>query len=182
MTPSLQRILRAVDDNYKILLRAYFSQFQDSQFLTPYVMLFKKIWQDIYVFYEDGSDTLLGVHNSLIVPASFTATLLHSFHFAHQGINKTVQSLRQYYYWPSLRSDVINLLRTCPECQLFQSSNRKEPIKPLQTKEAMYHVSMDLFEYAGFHYLVMVDCFSGFLFLSRLRSLTTSAVTRVVLA
>ena len=44
----------------------------------------------------------------------------------------------------------------------------------------MSHVLTDLFKLDDYHYLVMVDCYSGCTFIGRLRKLSTSAIIDVL--
>jgi putative transposase len=45
----------------------------------------------------------------------------------HFGVEKSYKALSQFYYWPSMREDVAEYVRTCPECQ------RNKPTPSLPT-------------------------------------------------
>lgn len=48
---------------------------------------------------------------------------------AHFGVNKTYQHLLQYFYWPRIKSDVREFIKTCTTCQLTGKPN--QTIKPV---------------------------------------------------
>jgi hypothetical protein len=56
------------------------------------------------------------------------------------------------------------------------ASQPKEPLQLTHAEAPMDHIAVDLFEVAGQHYLVMVDRFSGFPFVQRMRTITSAAI------
>jgi len=63
---------------------------------------------------------ILHFQNRIIVPASLKARLLKSFHdtptSGHQGVDRTLEKLRRYYWWPNMKKDVINYVHSCEVC------------------------------------------------------------------
>ena len=43
-------------------------------------------------------------------------TLHDSLVGEHKGINQTYQKIRERYYWPGMRNDILDYIRKCPEC------------------------------------------------------------------
>ena len=55
----------------------------------------------------------------VVVPVSLRHAVLDSAHggvSGHLGINKTYQHLLQYFYWPRIKSDVRQYIKTCSIC------------------------------------------------------------------
>ncbi|KAL8516372.1 hypothetical protein ACS0TY_014866 [Phlomoides rotata] len=40
----------------------------------------------------------------------------------HWGLSFALKTIRQGYYWPSLRKDAITIARACHKCQIFASN------------------------------------------------------------
>ena len=40
----------------------------------------------------------------------------------HEGVSKTLSRLNSVYYWPGMRSDVENVVKTCFKCQCYRPS------------------------------------------------------------
>jgi hypothetical protein len=63
----------------------------------------------------------------LLTPSSFRSDVLRQAHDAlaggHLGIGKTLEKVRQCYYWVGLKKDVTSWVKGCMECQA-----RKQPV------------------------------------------------------
>ena len=75
---------------------------------------------------------------------------------------------------------IQQLVESCSACLERLPSQPPEPLKLSTATSPMSEVAVDLFEFAGQTWLVMVDRFSGFPFAKRLTSLTTKTVTNVL--
>ena len=65
----------------------------------------------------------------LCVPASERQELLREVHDsahegAHAGWERTLARLRTRFYWPTMRQDVINYVKTCDPCQKIKHDRR----------------------------------------------------------
>ncbi|CAC5418988.1 unnamed protein product [Mytilus coruscus] len=87
----------------------------------------------------------------MIVPKSRTQDLLHYFHdvpsAAHLGVDKTLEKLKNGFYWPNMKEYVQAYCRSCDGC--FARKPKKESTKaPLGTYisgEPMERVALDIF-------------------------------------
>ena len=56
-----------------------------------------------------------------LIPASLVPQVLNSIHSSttgsHLGIFKTVEKVRERFYWPGFQEDVILLINRCEQCQ-----------------------------------------------------------------
>lgn len=61
--------------------------------------------------------------------------LLQNYHdnilIGHPGFKRMFMHIKEYYFWPSIREDIKNYVKTCPECQL-NKINRHPTKMPLQ--------------------------------------------------
>jgi transposase InsO family protein len=90
--------------------------------------------------------------NALVVCPSGTLReeLLNGFHKApysgHLGITKTKKAIERWFWWPELRKDVINYVKSCDSCQRNKSHNLKPAglMQPLDIPAGNWEsVSMD---------------------------------------
>ena len=124
----------------------------------------------------DGLLVLDGLR--LVVPPSERPAILALLHASHSGIQKTLANAKDLYFWPGLKRDVVAMVSSCETCQTLAPCQPREPLVFTLATGPMEQVGVDLFEAVGVHWLVVVDRFSGFPFLHRLRTLDTDAVTR----
>ncbi len=94
------------------------------------------------MYFEDADGNI-----RLCVPSSERPSLIQEVHdkaheTAHAGWERTLASLRSRYYWPFMRRDVTNYVRTCDPCQKIKHDRGAGmgylqplaiPIKPFDT-------------------------------------------------
>lgn len=72
----------------------------------------------------------------LVIPASMLQDVMAEFHNAptagHQGVDRTIDRIRQRYYFTGMRKYVTDYLKNCIDCQRYKFSNQK-PFGLLQT-------------------------------------------------
>ncbi|GFW61919.1 retrovirus-related Pol polyprotein from transposon 412 [Trichonephila clavipes] len=87
----------------------------------------------------------------LILPKTRVSTVLKELHGSptggHFGVMKTLQKVRERFYWNNVRSDVGKCCRTCDPC-----AARKGPRKRTRGRLQLYNVGM-LFERIAFDIL-----------------------------
>ena len=120
------------------------------------------------LFVEDG---ILFFNRRLVVPCALHENMLKLLHQGHFGIEKTRDRARQIVYWPGMSADIENFVKACPNCSEFRYSNQKESL----CKHNIYDrpwakTAMDLFDYSGGKYLLIVDFFSKYFEFSKLAS------------
>lgn len=127
---------------------------------------------------DDLGEDLVLVGDRLVVPRPARQRILELLHLSHSGITKTYELARQLYYWPGMKNEIELWIRRCSVCVKSLPSLPMEPIlSAIETaKGPMDAVSVDLFDLEGKTFLVMVDRFSGFPFVSMMSSLSTDSV------
>ena len=72
------------------------------------------------------------VVDQLVLPQQCRSTMLDLAHriplAGHLGRDKTAQRIMQRFYWPTLYSDVAQLVRTCAVCQKHHKVDVYEPL------------------------------------------------------
>ena len=143
---------------------------------------YKSFWDDLSVVGEVGCDIIVYDGTRVVIPTDARKQILKMLHISHSGITKTRKAAQQLYFWPGMSNDIKQMVENCEECLKLLPSQSQEPI--IQSKEEcngpMSHVSTDLFELDDYHYLVMVDRYSGYTFVERLRKLSTDAIIDVL--
>ena len=91
-------------------------------------------WRPPYVSVEDE---WAGKHQ-IVILKSYRQEILSMAHetplSGHMGITETYQKILNYYYWPSLRKDVVEFCRSCHACEMVGKPNQtiaKTPLQPI---------------------------------------------------
>ena len=88
--------------------------------------------------------------------------MLETLHSAHQGITGMTLRAQASVWWPGITPQLYETrdkCRVCNECAPLQPG---APPEPLQHPDYLFQqVVADYFQAGGYHYLVIVDRFSG---------------------
>ena len=137
------------------------------------------------VWHQKSFDEFLGLivinGQRIYVPKSQRQFILNKLHAAHCGTQKTTWRAKELYYWRGMSSDIKILVQNCDTCRPFLPSQSQEPIiAGTSATGPMTDLGSDLFQIGHNHYLVMVDRYSGFPFVEKLKSLTTSNILNIL--
>jgi transposase InsO family protein len=139
------------------------------------VTQFRPSWDRLGVQDLDGSTLVMYDSTRIVVPASYRRAVLDSLHTAHSGLTKTLTAARQAYFWPNMSKEIEDKIRSCSACQEDRPAQRAAvPAPPPPVSLPMEEVNLDLFQYGGNSFLVVVDRFSGFPLVHPLRKNTTT--------
>lgn len=169
--PALFVITRNIDHEYCKLRECI-----QTGTLTPDLNAFSSIFSSLRI-----EDNIIVQGSRLIVPRPARSTLIARLHTSHSGISKTCALARQLYSWPGMANEIKIAIAGCSACVELLPSQTTEPIQQEVASYQMEKVSTDLFEIDGHHFLLLVDRFSGYPFVARLKSLTTTAICTVLL-
>jgi transposase InsO family protein len=88
--------------------------------------------------------------DKVVLPAALRERCMRQAHDSpvggHKGVTKTLELVRRYYWWPTVRRDVNSYVTTCSSCQRNKARNVLPggPLQSLPIPEAPWHsVSMD---------------------------------------
>ena len=81
------------------------------------------------------------------MPSKLQHNVLHAAYenLGHMGISKTNAILQQRYFWPGMKKQIANYIKTCEQC--IQENLKAPPYIPGSLKlvnQPMYHLYMDL--------------------------------------
>ena len=113
----------------------------------------------------------------VILPTKLRAKYLNELHRSHQGIVKTKALARGHVWWPGLGSDIENLVASCTECASHNVMPALTQISPLPLpRDPWSRLHVDLAEFKGIDFLVLVDSHTKWIEVKILRSTTSQAV------
>ena len=112
----------------------------------------------------------------IVIPPPLRRELLNRIHSGHQGITKCRELARQSVWWPGLSKQLENLIQKCEKCLKVQHQ-RPQPLSPSPLPTLPWQkLATDLFEWKQSVYLLVVDYFSRYIEIARLRQPTTAEV------
>ena len=99
-----------------------------------------------------------------VVPAGLRREVLQVLHSTHQGVTSMVSRATTAVFWPCMQEDITRTRQVCTGCDANTPSQPVAPPHPLATPSYPFEmVSSDYFTYAGKHFLIVVDRYSGWL-------------------
>lgn len=133
---------------------------------------FYKLRNDIIL-----DDDLLFYNERIIVPAVMRKAILNKLHEPHFGMTKTKQRARASVFWPNINNEIEQIVMQCRECQLNSPNKQKEPLIQHEIpNEPFKKVACDILEYGSKSYLVVIDYYSKWIELCKLKNKTAKQV------
>ena len=131
----------------------------------------------------------LSVHNDLllfqkciVVPESLQQETLAKLHHGHQGIVRCRLRAQNSVWWPGISQRIKDVIEHCSVC-VKHSTPHREPLMPTVLPDYPWQsVAMDLFVLNGVNYVVIVDYFSRYPEVIKLRSTTSNTLIDAVKA
>lgn len=125
-------------------------------------------------------ESLLFVEDKIIVPKPLRIAMLNLLHEGHFGITKTKARAKDIMFWPNINQDIENLILKCSICEMFKPSQCKEKLIPHEVPNSPFRkIGSDILSYAGNDYVVIVDYYSNWIEVSRLKNKTSSEIIGV---
>lgn len=120
---------------------------------------------------------VLFYENRLVIPATLRPMILTRLHEGHLGIEKTKRLARDTVYWPGLTTDIVTSVKACEVCNKFARNNVKEKLSayPIPTYP-WQQLAIDIANFSGKDYLVIVDKFSNWPEIVTLQSKTANEI------
>ena len=111
----------------------------------------------------------------LIIPESLRNRCLQTIHEGHFGIEKMQLRARESVFWPKITADILQTAQGCQVCQTFSRSQQRETLMPHEVPQGPWEkLGVDLFEFGSSTYLMIVDYYSRFPIIRRMRSTTAN--------
>ena len=123
-------------------------------------------------------------YHQLVLPKKFHSKILRSVHddMGHQGLEKTMELLRERVYWPTMAVDTSNWVSQCSHCQVAKGNytTPRPRISHLESNNSMDllcldFTKIDLSRTGKENVLIMTDAFSKFVTPNQ-RALTVAKV------
>jgi hypothetical protein len=178
--PALKQLTAAAkqDEQYQALIKLIEHGFPaQSALLPPQHQPYYKLRHDLTVHGD-----LILYQTRILIPKSQRPDVLHKLHLSHQGIDRTKRRARQTVFWPGITSDIINTVNACVKCQEGRASlpaesieSDKLPTRPFQ------ETAVDIFQFAGYYYMIFVDRFSGWIEISKFNKSPSAEMVIAVL-
>lgn len=135
------------------------------------------------IIYAEG--LLIKGREQIIIPEQMRKEMSVRLHRSHLGTSYTLQFARRTVFWPGFSEDIKRVCSECTTCQKFSAEVLKMPMQ--STRIASYAgeiVSMDIFDLVvngqRNQYLVIVDHYSDYFEIKKLRDLQSITVSSVL--
>lgn len=136
------------------------------------IRYFYRLKDDIFL-----EDNLLFYNDRLIIPNKMKREILNKLHEPHSGINKTLERARMSVYWPNIKNEIENIVMKCTKCQMNAPSNRNEPMVPHEIPDRPFvKIGCDVLEHQGKDYLIVIDYYSKWIELIKLKRKTAGEI------
>lgn len=174
----LQRIRMETlkDPQLAALLKILHSQWPETK--AALAVEVRGFWDNRHLFSQ--VDGLLLRGTQIIIPRTMRTEMLKSAHEGHLGIAKTKARIREVLWWPDMNNHLTQMLAECAVCAQCQDQQRKEPLQSTPLPGRPWEkLAVDLFEWEGAHYVLVVDYYSRF---PELRKLSSTRAANVITA
>ena len=127
--------------------------------LWPYWKANEKIWIN--------EENLLVCDGRLIIPKKLRRHVMDRLKALHLGPLKTYKRARSSFWWPELNAELKHLTKECETCQKHAPSVPKtSQVRHEEATRPSQYIHADLCEVSGHHFLVSVDQYSGWLWIT----------------
>ena len=127
-------------------------------------------------------EQLLLFNNRIVVPSAMRREALTRIHEGHQGAERCRWRTKSSVWWPGITTQVKQMVGNCKSCAKNVQHRREPLITTSLPKYPWEVVGTDLFELQGQQYLLVVDYFSRYPEVVKLKSTTTSSVIALLKA
>ena len=125
-------------------------------------------------------DGLLMYEQRIVVPRSLQTETLQKLHEGHQGLTRCRLRAKLSVWWPGLSKQLKSYVENCPQCAR-DAKPSKEPLIPTSLPAYPWQkVAADLFYLNGNDYLVVIDYFSRFPEVKKLKSTSTQSIVNTL--
>jgi hypothetical protein len=134
--------------------------FPCTQHLTdPLIRSFFNVRENLWIQNE-----IVMFKGRIVIPTLLRERCLQMLHIAHQGVEGMKSRANECIYWPGLNADIQRKRNGCITCNRIAPSQAREPLNLLPFPDYPFqHICMDAFQLGKYHYVAVVDKFSGWL-------------------
>ena len=118
-------------------------------------------------------DEILFYKDRIMIPKTMRKMILTKLHGPHFGIKKTMKRAQNSVFWPNITNDIEQVVSHCRICQENAPMNQKEPLIPHEIpNEPFKKIACDILDHKGSNYLAVVDFYSNWIELIKLKRKT----------
>ena len=100
--------------------------------------------------------------------------MLAVIHGTHLGIVKCKQRAREALYWPGMSAQIEEKVKDCTICHDYAPAQQKEPLIPSPISDLPWAMAAsDIFTFESEQFLVLVDYYSKYIEVTKLKDLTS---------
>jgi hypothetical protein len=134
----------------------------------------KQYYQYRYNFSIESG--ILLYNSRIVIPDKLQKEILNKIHEGHQGISKCRQRAKQAVWWLGLSKQIEDLVKSCAKCIQTYRNQKEQMIIEEIPERPWKKIGIDLFKFNSNWYLVMMDYYSRFLEIEKLKDLTENSV------
>lgn len=109
-------------------------------------------------------DGVLLCDGAVVIPSKLRQAVLDILGSAHQGVQAMKDRAANTIFWPGIHDDISKFKKSCRTCQVIAPSQPyKKYFEPDIPSMPFESIAIDYFDYAGTHYLVVVDRLSNWI-------------------
>lgn len=115
----------------------------------------------------------------LVVPKLLRQYIIKKLHETHLGVVKTIEKAKTVFYWPGMSSNIQNYISACAVCLKFSRNKVKEPLLSHSIPDFPFlKIGIDIAEIGGRAYLIVMDYYSRWLEIRKIKQKTSYAVIK----
>lgn len=123
------------------------------------------------------TDGLIFRGERVVIPTASRKTLLNKIHSSHLGMDGCLRRARESLYWPNYSNDIKEFISLCSVCRDYERANQRETLMSHDIPDRPWAtVGADMFSLDSKDFLVLVDYFSGFFEIDRLKDTTALSI------
>ena len=139
---------------------------EDKTQLPTFLLPYYKLRHELSVL-----NKVVMLHNRPVIPETLRNDIMHALHACHSGANGMICRAQQSVYWPGYTKDLAKFQANCQPCRLMAPSNPHNPPAPhVDLPTYPFQVlCADFFVHNGKNYLIIVDKYSNWLSILKLK-------------
>jgi hypothetical protein len=140
----------------------------------PHMPLLRPYWENRghFAIIED----MLLYDDRIVIPQSMRLEILESIHQGHLGVSKCRSRARTSVWWPGMSKTIEEMVNKCVTCAINRPET-KEPLMPSSLPDRPWQrLGSDLFQYQGHTYVNVVDYYSRWVEIKKLKDQTSESV------
>ena len=117
----------------------------------------------------------------IVIPPSMRPAMLAVIHGTHLGIVKCQQRAREALYWHGMSAQIEEKVKDCTICHDYAPAQQKEPLIPSPISDLPWAMAAsDIFTFESEQFLVLVDSYSKYIGVTKLKDLTSQETTQAL--